>query len=409
MSDVAVAELTHTRAREQQESKLKQRNLAVDAYRGLVMLLMMGEILSFADVAKSFPHSMFWQVLGYNQSHVEWSGMSLHDTIQPSFTFLVGVALPYSLRSRQRRGQSFAYMLGHTIWRSFLLVALGIFLRSFQHPMTNYTFEDTLTQIGLGYTFAFLLSFARPRWQWVAFCSILFGYWLAWALYPAPGPNFPYASVGVPPDWHQHLYTGLAAHWNKNSNLGQAFDVWFLNKFPRPSPFLFNDGGYLTLSFIPTLGTMLLGLFAGQWFLQDAPKIPFHKFFLAAAALIALGLLLQFTGVCPIVKRIWTPSWVLFSGGVCFLYLIAFSWLVDVKQQRRLVFPLIVVGTNSIAAYLIAHLFEDLVESSFRINLPFILNVFGATFEPLMLGALSLITYWLLLYWLYRNKVFVRI
>jgi len=147
----------------------QQRNVAVDAYRGLVMLLMMGEVLRFSAIARAFPASHFWQFLAYCQTHVEWSGMSLHDTIQPSFTFLVGVALPYSIRSRQRKGDSFKFMLGHTIWRSFILVALGIFLRSMESPMTNFTFEDTLTQIGLGYTFAFLLTFCRAgngaRWR----------------------------------------------------------------------------------------------------------------------------------------------------------------------------------------------------------------------------------------------------
>lgn len=388
----------------------QQRNVAVDAYRGLVMLLMMGEVLHFAQVARSYPNSFFWHLLSYNQSHVEWSGMSLHDMIQPSFTFLVGVALPYSLRSRQKKGETFQRMLGHTIWRSFLLVALGIFLRSLHSTSTNFTFEDTLTQIGLGYTFAFLLTFVRPRWQWTTLGVLLFGYWLAWALYAAPGPIFPYASVGVPADWHQHLYTGFASHWNKNSNLGQAFDVWFLNRFPRPTPFLFNDGGYLTLSFIPTLGTMLLGLAAGRWFITAAPpRIPFRRFAIAAASLIVAGLFLHFTGICPIVKRIWTPSWTLFSGGVCFIFLIVFSWIVDVKQHRRLAFPLVVVGTNSIAAYLIAHLFEDFVQSSFRINFGSTLNLFGTTLEPVLLGALTLAVYWLIIFWMYRNKVFLRI
>jgi predicted acyltransferase len=390
-------------------SVVQQRNVAVDAYRGLVMLLMMGEVLRFSAIAQAFPDSGFWRFLAYNQTHVEWSGMSLHDTIQPSFTFLVGVALPYSIRSRQRKGDSFSGMLGHTIWRSFILVALGIFLRSMESPMTNFTFEDTLTQIGLGYTFAFLLTYVLPRWQWSALAAILFAYWLAWALYPAPGPDFPYAAVGVPSDWH-HLYTGFASHWNKNSNLGQAFDVWFLNLFPRPNRFLFNDGGYLTLSFIPTLGTMLLGVTAGRWFLEAAPKIPLRKFLLAAAVLMAAGLLFHFAGICPIVKRIWTPSWTLFSGGVCFLFLAVFSWVVDVKRHRGIAFPLVVVGMNSIAAYMIAHLCEDFVESSFRINLgKRVLNVFGTAFEPLLLGALTLTAYWLMLFWMYRKKVFLRI
>ena len=387
----------------------QQRNVAVDAYRGLVMLLMMGEVLRFWDIHRAFPTSHFWQFLAYNQSHVEWSGMSLHDTIQPSFTFLVGVALPYSIRSRQRKGETFQRMLGHTIWRSFILVFLGIFLRSMQSPMTNYTFEDTLTQIGLGYTFAFLLTYMLPRWQWSALAAILFAYWLAWALYPAPGPGFPYASVGVPADWH-HLYTGFASHWNKNSNLGQAFDVWFLNLLPRPSRFLYNEGGYLTLSFIPTLGTMLLGVAAGRWFLAAAPKIPLRKFLIAAILFMAAGLLFHFTGICPIVKRIWTPSWTLFSGGVCFLFLAAFSWIVDVRRHRGLAFPLVVVGMNSIAAYLIAHLCEDFVQSSFRINLGMsALNLFGPALEPLVLGILTLGAYWLLLFWMYRKKIFLRI
>ena len=386
------------------------RNVAVDAYRGLVMLLMMAEVMQFGKMGLTFPHSIVWRILAFNQSHVEWIGMSLHDTIQPSFTFLVGVALPYSLRSRQRKGQSFQKIMGHTIWRSFLLIALGIFLRSTQSEMTNFTFEDTLTQIGMGYTFAVLLTFVRPRWQWTAFGAILFFYWLAWALYPAPGPNFPWASVGVPDDWHQHLLHGFAAHWNKNSNLGQAFDLWFLNIFPRPSRFLFNGGGYLTLSFIPTLATMLLGLAAGRWLVENPLAIPIRRFLIAAAILLASGLLLHFTGVCPIVKRIWTPAWTLWSGGVCFLFLAAFSWFVDVKKNTRVVFPLVVVGMNSIAAYLIAHLFEDFVISSFQINLGMrVLNVFGAAVEPVLVGALTLGVYWLILHWMFRNKVFLRI
>ena len=389
--------------------KQQQRNIAVDAYRGFVMLLMMGEVLEFARVSRAYPGNSIWHFLGVMQTHVEWAGMSLHDTIQPGFTFLVGAALPYSLRSRQKKGESFKRMLFHTIWRSFILVALGIFLRSMYSPMTNYTFEDTLTQIGLGYTFAFLLTFARPRWQWTACGAILFFYWLAWALYPAPGPNFNYAAVGVPADWH-HLYTGFLSHWNKNNNLGQAFDVWFLNVLPRPSRFLFNDGGYLTLSFIPTLGTMLLGLAAGRWFLESEPKIPLRKFLIAATALIAAGLLLHFTGICPIVKRIWTPAWTLFSGGVCFAFLAAFCWVIDVKKHRKIAFPLVVVGMNSIAAYMIAHLCENFVESSFRIHLGMgALNIFGTGVEPFVLGSLVLLSYWLMLYWMFKKRIFIRI
>jgi len=386
------------------------RNVAVDAYRGFVMLLMLAEVLHFSEVAQSFPNSLFWKILSFNQSHVEWVGMSLHDMIQPSFTFLVGVALPYSLRSREKKGESMGHMFGHTLWRSLLLITLGIFIRSIHSPITYFTFEDTLTQIGLGYTFAFALTRCKPRWQWIGLGTILFGYWLAWALYPVPGPGFDFAQVGVPADWHQHLLSGFAAHWNKNANLGQAFDVWFLNLFPRTQPFLFNGGGYLTLSFIPTLGTMLLGVTAGRWFLESAPKLPVKRFLVMALILLAAGLLLNFTGVCPIVKRIWTPAWTLFSGGMCFLFLSAFTWVVDVKGNRRLAFPLVVIGMNSIAVYLMSWICEEFIANSFNIHLgPRVLDAFGTALEPLLLGSLTLATYWLILFWMYRKKIFIRI
>ena len=390
-------------------SKPAVRNVAVDAYRGWVMLLMMAEVLQLARVAHNFPGNWLWAFLGYNQTHVAWAGCSLHDLIQPSFSFLVGVAMPYSIASRLAKGGTFGKMWAHAIWRAFLLIALGIFLRSMYAPQTYFTFEDTLTQIGLGYPFLFLLGFRPPRWQWIALGVILTGYWLAWALYPVPGPGFDYQSVGVPANWAHH-YTGFAAHWNKNTNLGNAFDQWFLNLFPRTRPFVDNDGGYLTLSFIPTLGTMILGLVAGQWLRATAPRIPMKRLLIAGVAGIAAGLLLHFTGICPVVKRIWTPSWTLFSGGACFLLTAAFCWVIDMKGYRKWAFPLVVIGMNSIAAYMIAHLFEHFIVSSFRIHLGAnAFKIFGAGVEPFVLGMAVLLTYWVILFWMYRRKLFLKI
>jgi predicted acyltransferase len=385
------------------------RNVAVDAYRGFVMLLMMAEVLQFSRIAQAFPGNWFWRILAFNQTHAEWAGCSLHDLIQPGFSFLVGVALPYSIVSRLAKGATFGRMFAHTLWRALLLIALGIFLRSTQSPQTNFTFEDTLTQIGLGYTFLFLLGFRSPRWQWTAFAVILVGYWLAWALYPVPGAGFNYQAVGVPPDWAHH-YTGFAAHWNKNSNLGAAFDQWFLNLFPRLKPFVYNEGGYLTLSFIPTLGTMILGLVAGRWLRAAAPRIPMKRLLIAGAIGIAAGLLLHVAGICPVVKRIWTPSWTLFSGGACFLFLAGFCWVIEVRGYKKWSLPLVVIGMNSIAAYLIAHLFEEFIIDSFHINLgPHVFQIFGTALEPLTQGAVVLLTYWLILWWMYRRKLFLKI
>src|SRR5499425_1228633 len=132
------------------------RNLALDAYRGFVMLLMMAEVLQLARVAAAYPSSIFWKVLAFNQTHVEWFGCSLHDTIQPGFSFLVGVALPYSIASRMAKGARFGELFWHALWRSLVLVALGVFLRSMDHSMTYFAFEDTLSQIWFAYSFLFL-------------------------------------------------------------------------------------------------------------------------------------------------------------------------------------------------------------------------------------------------------------
>jgi heparan-alpha-glucosaminide N-acetyltransferase len=389
--------------------RVVRRNSALDAYRGFVMLLMMAEVLQLAHVARAFPGNWFWGVLGYNQSHVEWAGCSLHDLIQPSFSFLVGAALPYSIASRLAKGTSFRNMLGHAIWRSLLLIALGIFLRSTHSTQTNFTFEDTLTQIGLGYPFLFLLGFRPPRWQWIALGVILTGYWAAWAMYPAPGPGFDYQAVGVPATWN-HNFSGFAAHWNKNSNLGVAFDQWFLNLFPRTRPFIANAGGYLTLSFIPTLGTMILGLAAGHWMRAAEPRLPMKRFLVAGAIGLAAGTLLHVSGICPVVKRIWTPSWTLFSGGACFLLLAAFAWIIEGKGYRKWAFPLVVIGMNSIAAYCMAELSGKFISDSFRIHLGTgIFQIFGTAVEPLLMGMAVLATYWLILFWMYRRKIFLRI
>lgn len=385
------------------------RVVAVDAYRGFVMFLMMAEVLRLSKVAQAFPGNPVWQFLAFNQSHVEWTGCSLHDMIQPSFSFLVGVALPFSLGNRLARGANRTELFLHAVWRAFLLAALGIFLRSTHSPQTNFTFEDTLTQIGLGYPFLFLLGMASARIQAAALGIVLFGYWLAWALYPVPGPNFDWAAVRVPADWAHHL-NGFAAHWDKNSNLGAAFDQWFLNLFPRPKAFVANGGGYLTLSFVPTLGTMILGLLAGQWLRAARPGIPFRKLLVAGAAGVALGAVLHFAGICPIVKRIWTPSWTLFSGGICFLFLAAFLYMIDARGWKKWSLPLVVIGSNSIAAYLMAHLFEQFVIDSFRIHLG--ANVFafaGAGLAPLWQGMAVLAVFWLMLYWMFRRKIFLKI
>jgi heparan-alpha-glucosaminide N-acetyltransferase len=386
------------------------RIASVDTYRGAVMFLMMAEVLDLSKVAKAFPDSVIWQWLSFHQSHVEWGGWhSVHDMIQPSFSFLVGVALPFSLASRLRRGESLRWATLHAAWRSLILIALGIFLRSIGRKMTNYTFEDTLTQIGLGYLPLFLIGLARPSVRWIALGVILVGYWLAFAAYTPPA-DFDSTTVGVSPEW-PHLAKGFASHWNKNSNLAWAFDRWFLNLFPREKPFSHNGGGYATLSFIPTLGTMLLGLIAGGWIQgQGTPGGKLGRLILAGVVGVAFGLALDHLGVCPIVKRIWTPSWVLFSGGICFATLGILYALIDLTGYAGWTYPLRVIGRNSIAAYCLAHLIDDFIRSSYRTHLgKDIFDRWGGAYEPLVAGAAVLAVYWLILFWMDRRRIYLKV
>jgi predicted acyltransferase len=383
---------------------------SIDAYRGLVMFLMMAEVLQLCEVARRVPGSRIWEILCYHQSHVEWVGCSLHDLIQPSFSFLVGVALPFSLAARVARGQSKGVMTTHAMWRALLLVSLGVFLRSRHASQTNFTFEDTLSQIGLGYTFLFVLAFFSTRVQWMALLVILIGYWAAFARYRLPGSDFDYRAVGVPPDWPHHL-SGFAAHWDKNSNLAWAFDTWFLNLFPRKQPFKSNGGGYATLSFIPTLATMIIGLIGGG--VLRSQRTQWGKvIWLCAAGVAGLGLGwgIGALGICPVVKRIWTPSWVLYSGGFCCLFLAGFYAVLDILGMQCWAFPLRVIGMNSIAAYCMAALFESFIAQNLVIHLG--KDVFRATgppYEPLLHGEAVLFVLWLILFWMYRRKVFLRI
>ncbi|MDB6027127.1 MAG: hypothetical protein JWM68_3350 [Verrucomicrobiales bacterium] len=405
--ETSTATTTHA---PEKTSERPARLLSLDAYRGFAMFLMMAEVLRLGRIAAAQPDSVIWKFLAWNQTHVEWIGCSLHDLIQPSFSFMVGVALPFSLASRANSGQSSGRLIGHAFWRGLVLILLGVFLRSIGRPQTYWTFEDTLTQIGLGYPLLFLLGSRSVRTQWIAFATILIGYWAAFAFYPLPDATFDYAKVGVPKDW-PHLLNGFAAHWNKNSNLAWSFDTWFLNLFPREHPFVANEGGYATLSFLPTLGTMILGLIAGG--VIRSPRSDGAKVrWLVTGGLLCLliGSTLGWLGICPVVKKIWTPSWTLFSGGWCLLLMAGFYVVIDLLQCKRWSFPLVVIGMNSIAAYLIAHLFEGFIAKALKTNLG--KNSFkflGDTYEPTLHGAAILLVMWLLLWWMYRRKIYLRI
>lgn len=389
------------------------RWVSIDAYRGFVMLLMMAEVLRFCAVAEALPENPFWQFLCYHQSHAPWRGCRLHDLIQPSFYFLVGVVLPLSLRRRRQAEARPSAIFRHAAMRAVLLVGLGILMLSL-HRMT-LEFVDTLTQIGLAYPFVFALAaWCRPRtWAWT-FAVILVGYWLVFALYPLPPPGFDFARGGVSDEWLKlHGLEGFQAHWQIISNVANAFDRWWLNLLPRGvhGEYWGHLNGLTTLNFVPSIATMILGLFAGHMLMSTRTRNDKLRLLGAVGLIgIACGWALGRLGVCPVVKAIWTPSWVLFSGGWCCLLLAGFHWLFDESERRRWALPLVVIGSNSIVAYVMAHVYPAYAFNSIRRIVgadPF--RLLGPAYEPLLYGSVVLGGYWIFLYILHRQRLFIRV
>ena len=339
------------------------RLTSIDAFRGFVMFLMLAEAMRLWTLHAAFPDSRFWALVAYNTEHVPWQGCSLHDLIQPAFSFLVGAALPFSIAAGRRKGRPSAACSFTRSWRSVALILLGIFLRSLGRSRTYWTFEDTLTQIGLGYTFLFLLAFASLRVQVIAFVALLAGFWAAFALYPLPGP----ASIT-----RGRRAGRLAAPLLRLSRaLQQELEsgVGVRHLVPQPVP---------AREAVPVQRRRLVDAELHPDAGDDDPRPVVRRvaedaratteklkgLVIAGVALTLAGLALQWLHVNPIVKRIWTSSYTLYSGGLVILMLAAFYAVIEMKGWRRWAFPLLVIGANSIAVYVMSWTMEDSVKGA---------------------------------------------
>jgi predicted acyltransferase len=386
-----------------------ERLVSLDAYRGAIMLMMASGGLGLAQVARRFPESGLWQCIAHQTEHAEWAGFMLWDIIQPAFMFMVGVALPWSIAARRARGQRFPRMFTHALWRALILVLLAVFLTSAWSRSTTWVFTNVLAQIGLGYPILFLLAFTRPRTQWLAAFGILFACWLAFALYALPPADFDWQSAGIPADWPR--LTGMAAHWEKNVNVAAAFDHWFLNLFPREAPFVLGSGGYQTLNFVPSIATMIFGLLAGQLLRTDRPITRNLRYLaLFGVAGVVIGWAIALSGLCPMIKRIWTPSWAICSAGWAALLLAAFVAIIEWRRCRRWAFPLIVVGLNPITLYCLWQLMGGFIRANLeRHILPDIFDILGPDCAPMLERAAVLLILWLIILWMHHRRIFLRI
>lgn len=441
------------------------RLTSLDALRGAVMLLLIPNThdgLGLGTVAQQLPDSRLAAFLHDQFSHAQWSGAKLWDLVMPSFLFIAGVSLAFSRAARVHDAASRNDALVPAALRAAVLLVLGLllmisvdrnidllwplmllmlglplgeWLRRALHrgpdfpaarverwltvivlvaacawlaansTRANWELNDILPQLALAYVFAFLIAGRELRVQVLIVAGILFAYWLLFALYPLPPADLDMASVGVAPA--DEVFRGFFAHWNKGTNPAAHFDRWFLNLMPREQPFLYNDHGYATLSFIPAAASVMLGVITGDLLraARDARRVRNALLFAGAIAL-GVGMLLGATLV-PIIKSIWTPSWVIFSSGWTLLFFGLLYHVIELRGRRSWAVPLVVAGLNPIVLYVFARYYRYWIAAVW--DKPTGGALLAGPWGPVVEAAVMLVSLWLLAYVLYRARIFVRV
>jgi len=351
------------------------RVVSLDAYRGLIMLTLL-----CGGIFHSLAGHPVWGWLARHNEHVAWEGLVYWDLIQPAFMFMVGVAMPFAFAARTRRGDSRGQQAVHALRRGAMLIVIGVLLDHVGADRVQIGFIRVLQQIAFGYVAAFLVLGRSLTTQGAAVVAILVGYQLVWMFNPWNGPGGPWAQG--------------------NENIGSAFDVWLLGR--NYSYF------YVGMNAIPSTAMIILGAMAGQVIhgSRDAGRTA-RTLVLAGLGGIALGLLLGTW--FPIIKRIWTPSFTVYSAGWTTLMLAAFYWTVDVRGWRAWTFPLVVVGMNSIAAYVIGNAFGGWFRSATRAWLELASPLLGPVWLPVLQHAVFAACAWAVLYWCYRRRIFFKV
>jgi heparan-alpha-glucosaminide N-acetyltransferase len=348
---------------------------SLDAYRGLVMFTLL-----CGGIFHSLAGHPVWHWLAVQNEHVAWEGTVYWDLIQPAFMYMVGVAMPFAFAVRTSRGDSWRSQALHAVRRAATLVVIGILLDHVGADRVQIGFIRVLQQIAFGYLAAFLVLGQSLRTQGLVAGSILVAYQCLWMFNPWNGSGGPWA-IG-------------------SQNVGSAFDLWMIGRN--------YSGYYVGLNAIPATATIVFGVMAGQYLMvRRANGLTAGTLALAGLAAIVGG---WFVGLWfPIIKRIWTPSFTVYAAGWTTLMLAAFYWAIDVRGWRRWTFPLIVVGTNSIAAYVIGNAFGGWFRDATSAWVGLLAPMFGPMWLPVLQHALFAVTAWLVLRWCYDRRLFFRV
>lgn len=359
------------------------RIASIDALRGFDMFWITGGDALMYHLSKAFPVTAT-VMLARQFQHVEWEGFRFYDLIFPLFVFIVGLVLPFSLTRRLESGANRRDLYKHAVRRLFLLFFLGLLANG----LLDLNFPElrilgVLQRIAVAYFFATLLVMNfQVRGQVVATALILLGYWAVMAWVPVPGFG--------------------RGNFTMQGNLAAYIDQRFL-----PRPFCCYDFGDNEgiISNIPAIASCMLGALAGHW-LRTSYSQKRKLLGLIAAGVVCLGTGLLWSLAFPIIKNIWSSSFVLFAGGWSLLLLALFYGIIDILGYRKWAFVFTVIGANSITIYLARHFFK------FRdVGLIFthgFINYLGE-WKPFTLELGSVVAGWLFLYYLYRAKIFLRV
>ena len=350
-----------------------ERLQSLDAYRGLIMLTLLA-----GSIFHSLKGHPVWNWLYLQNEHVDWQGCVYWDLIQPSFMFMVGVAMPFAVARRAELGDSLGKQFRHVLIRAFNLILIGVLLDNFGAEKWSIGFMRVLQQIAIGYVFAFFVVGKSFRTQGIVAAAILIGYNLLWMFNPWNGPGGPWAKGNV--------------------NIGSAFDLWLLGRN--------YSGYYVGMNAIPSTATIIFGVMAGQFVMQRLPpRRTMLTLLVAGLGGIALGLAVS--PWLPLIKRIWTPSFAVYAAGWTTLILLFFYWSIEVMGWKRWAFPLVVVGMNSIAAYVLGNAFGGWFRSASNAWIGWLKEPLGVWY-PVWQHFLFALAAWGVLYWLYRRKIFFK-
>jgi len=363
------------------------RVVSLDALRGFDMFWILSGEVFFISLFRLFDLP-FFDALSRQLEHSTWSGFTFYDLIFPLFIFITGASLPFSLTKRLDRGESRMELYKHIVKRTVLLYVFGLLyngLLNFDPQHLRYT--GVLHRIGISYFFAslILMNVRSLKRQVMVTAGILLGYWVLLLLIPVPG----FGRYVITPE-------GNLVGWIDRLLLPGSFCC-------RPyAPFGDNEG---ILSYLPAVASCMLGVFAGSWLKSSETPARKCKGLMAAGAAL-LGIALVWNFVFPINKLIWTSSYVLFAGGWSVLLLCLFYWLIDVKGYQKWAFPFVVIGMNPITIYLVAELFDfgvivNIYSHAFMNNL--------GSWKDVYFNLNMILVKWLFVYFLYRQKIFLKV